>query len=553
MRKSQARLVPQLHGVAAWLASLDPKVFKGILKTDPDVLLQSDVLSTDEASRVGLVENFLTMLDERRIQHPGYEAHWLYRKLAHPSLAGQLRALIKDQSRSLAARQVGIDIAVACEEKALQDDLANIALDQAESLQLRIPAAYAVARLGNSGVRSRMAPLAAGQAGEDPEDELKGCGLRAVWPEHITASKLFALLTPPKRATLYGAYRAFLRKELVEHLKPLDLPLALVWIRDQIPRGVFGDRFESVGDQIMLRAWEQFHLAEVAQPFAEVAALTLGRHYEIGGGGVEQAIGKEESKRRSLVRAIVPLHTDNSKAVVSLCFGRTPIVRSGDVIWMLEELRASQSEETKCLWVRLIFHLFDRGDVQQLSAIVTACEQEPALDAEFSPLLRPVTLDSPQAQKMREDYLQANKWEQGGPTARPPVVPPPHERIATLLDRCEAGDASAWWQLNLEMTLEPDSSHYGSDLELDLTELPGWKAASDVTRTRMVAAAKQYLMVAEPETHSLAGHQDMVPPSSRRLQGLKAPLGRRSSFCREYSPECLGKVGTKRFSPLCPY
>ena len=420
----EGKLVPQLHGVAAWLASREPQIFIETLKTDPDVLLQSDVLSTDEASRAALVEGFLRMLDERKIQHPGYEAHWHYRKLTHPDLVAQLRVPLQDQKRSLVARQAAIDIAAACEVKALQDDLANIALDQSEPLELRIPAAYAVARFGDSAVRSRIMPLAEGEAGEDPGDELKGCGLRAVWPEHITASELFTLLTPPKRATLYGAYRAFLRKGLVEHLKPQDLPLALVWIREQIPNGVFGDRFEGLGDQIMLRAWERFDSAEVAQPFAEVAALTLGRHYEIGDGGVEQAITKEESKRRSLVRAILPLYTDNSKAVVSLYFGRTPIVRSGDVTWMLEELRASQSEKTKSVWARLIFHLFDRGDVQQLSAIVTASEQEPALEAEFSPLLRPVTLDSPQAQKMREDYLEARKWEQRGRPGRPPVSSP---------------------------------------------------------------------------------------------------------------------------------
>jgi len=537
----EGKLVPQLHGVAAWLASMEPKIFKETLKTDPDVLLLSDVLSTDEASRAALVESFLGMLDERRIQHPGYEAHWLYRKLAHPSLAAQLRALIQDQARSLVARQGAIDIAAACEIKALQDDLANIALDQAEPLQLRILAAYAVARLGDPAVRSRMIPLAAGQAGEDPEDELKGCGLRAVWPEHITASELFALLTPPKRATLYGAYRAFLRKGLVEHLKPQDLPLALVWIRDQIPKGVFGDRFEGVGDQIMLRAWERFDSVEVAQPFAEVAALTLGRHYEIGGGGVEQAIGKEESKRRSLVRAILPLYTDNSEAVVRLYFGRTPIVRSGDVIWILEELRASQSEKTKSLWARLIFHLFDRGDVQQLSAIITASEQEPALQAEFSPLLRPVTLDSPEARRMREDYSEAKKWEQGGRQARPPVVPPPQERIATLLDRFESGDASAWWQLNLEMTLEPDSSHYGNDLELDLTELPGWKAASDVTRTRMVAAAKRYLMVADPETQTWLGTKTWHRPAAAGYRALKLLFAEDPAFVGSIPPNIWEK------------
>ena len=547
------KLVPQLHGVAAWLASMEPKFFQETLKTDPDMLLLSDVHLTDEASRVALVESFLRMLDERRIQHPGFVAHRLYRKLAHPGLAAQLRPLIHNPARSLVSRLAAIDIAAACEVKALQDDLARTALDQAHALQLRIRAAYAVAGFGDPAVRSRMMPLAAGQAGADPEDELKGCGLRAVWPDHITASELFALLTPPKRANLYGAYRAFLRKGLVEHLKPQDLPLALMWVRDQVPNGVSTDRFEGLADQIMLRAWERFGSAEVSQPFAEVAVLTLGRKYGITGEGVEHAIGKEESKRRSLVRAILPLYTDTSEAVVSLYFGSAPIVHSGDVIWMIEELRASQSEKTKSLWARLILHLFDGGDAQQVNAIITASEQEPAIETEFSALLRPVTLDSPEAQKMREDYLDAKKLEQNRRQAPPAVVPPPQERIATLLDRFESGDASAWWQLNLEMTLEPDSSFYGNDLELDVTELPGWKAASEITRTRIVTAAKRYLMVADPETQTWLGTNVWHRPAVAGYRALRLLFAEDPPFVESIPADIWKKWAQTVLAHFPPY
>ena len=48
--------------------------------------------------------------------------------------------------------------------------------------------------------------------------------------------------------------------------------------------------------------------------------------------------------------------------------------------------------------------------------------------------------------------------------------------------------STAWWKLNLEMTLESDSKYYGSDLIADLTTLPGWRDADDGTRARIVAA-----------------------------------------------------------------
>jgi predicted NACHT family NTPase len=50
----QGRLVPQLHETAAWLASMSPEVFRSITNTDPEVLLRSDVASTDLKDKTAL-------------------------------------------------------------------------------------------------------------------------------------------------------------------------------------------------------------------------------------------------------------------------------------------------------------------------------------------------------------------------------------------------------------------------------------------------------------------------------------------------------------------
>lgn len=523
----EQRVVPQLHGVTAWLAAIDPKVFAKVSKTDPDVLLLSDVLSVDEASRAALVESFLRMLDERRIQFPGFGTHWLYRKLAHPNLATQLGAFIHDQTRTLVAWREAIDIATACEVKALQDDLANIALDQSRPLELRTSAAHAVAHLGDSATKAKMKPLAAGQAGEDPEDELKGCGLRAVWPEHITATELFAFLTPPKRANLYGAYRAFLRQELVDHLEPQHLPLAFVWIRDQITKGVFADSFEELADEIMSRAWEHLESPEVLDSFARTAVLRLERMYAIGGDTIAKKIqgvsSADGSKRRSLVRAMVPLFAEAGKAVVSLCYHRTPLVRSGDALWMIGELLGATSANTKRVWARLIRHVLDWRVAEQFEAVIAA-RDEPLLAEELSRLLEPVVLGSPEAQRMKDEYLEAQKWQEGRSHDRPLVEPPPQERIAVLLDRFESGDTSAWWQLNLAMTLEPNSPRYGDEVDVDLEKLPGWKAAGEITRARIMAAARRYLVLADPETQRWLGTNIWYRPAVAGYRALKLLL-----------------------------
>ena len=107
-----------------------------------------------------------------------------------------------------------------------------------------------------------------------------------------------------------------------------------------------------------------------------------------------------------------------------------------------------------------------------------------------------------------------------------------------MLDRFESGNASAWWQLNLEMTLEPNSSYYGPDLELDLRELPGWRAATEITRTRMVTAAKRYLMVADPETQTWLGTKIWHRPAVAGYRALRLLLAEEPAFV-ESIPEAI--------------
>lgn len=53
------KLIPQLHETAAWLASMKLGVLQEIVKTDPDILLQTDV-PTDAEFRASILDNLLT-------------------------------------------------------------------------------------------------------------------------------------------------------------------------------------------------------------------------------------------------------------------------------------------------------------------------------------------------------------------------------------------------------------------------------------------------------------------------------------------------------------
>lgn len=168
--------------------------------------------------------------------------------------AEQLRSYISDHTRGLIVRRVAIEIAEACQLQPVQDEFVAVALDPSESISIRVEAASALCEVGNEEAKARVKPLAKGEAGDDPEDRLKGWGLKAAWPGHMTAKELFELLSPPKRDGFIGAYQMFLTHDLLEHLEPSDLPAALEWGEKQGSMHELPYHFRDLVKGILLKA-----------------------------------------------------------------------------------------------------------------------------------------------------------------------------------------------------------------------------------------------------------------------------------------------------------
>ena len=217
---AEGKLVPQLHETAAWLAGMVPQVFREIMKTDPEVLLRSDVATAHVKDRAALVEALLKRHDEEKLLDSDFAGGARYEKLAHSELARQLEPFIRDRTKGLVVRRVATDIAEACKLLDLISLLVDITLDTSDSLAVRVNAAHAVAQIGDAAVKERLIPLAIGDAGEDPDDELKGYGLRACWPNNIAPKELFSVLTPPKNSHFIGAYHMFIVDQLPKSLRP---------------------------------------------------------------------------------------------------------------------------------------------------------------------------------------------------------------------------------------------------------------------------------------------------------------------------------------------
>jgi hypothetical protein len=391
-----------------------------------------------------------------------------------------------------------------------------------------VNAAYAVNYIGDDITKAKLKPLVVGESGDDPDDELIGCGLQAVWPNHMAAEELFAILTPPKRPTFGGAYQRFLLSDVVQSLTVSDLPTALKWAGEQGSIDELPYAFEKLIDNIMLKAWEHLESPGVLEAFAR-GLLPYLKHYKYIT-TIENALTKDNNKRRQvLVEIMSLLLSDLEEDSLWFAYFSTSFNMSTDMQWMIERLHNEKSKEAQTLWAQLIGEAFDWREPGHFDAIYYASQDNPILADAFAWLLESVRLDSPEAQKMKDNYSRRQELLKRH-TDRPLLEPPPKERVATLLDECETGDIAAWWRLNMEMMLEPDSTRYGDEGESDLTVLSGWKTADVITRARVIEAAKRYILEQDSETHKWLGADTLYRPAYAGYRALRLLLKEDPNF-----------------------
>jgi hypothetical protein len=523
---TQGKIVPQLYETASWVANADSNILTRLLECDPEVLLRGDIASFDVENRKRLVEKLLTLFEQEKLLDRDTRKY--YHKLNHPSLSDQLRPYIRDKNKGFLVRRVAVDIAEACDVKAVLPNLVAVTLDQNDDISTRVNAAYAITRIGDAESKAELRPLVFGGIGDDPEDELKGCALKACWPDTLTAEELFTVLTPPKNPNLVGSYSMFLY-ELLETIEQTlqigDLGFALEWVASSISGAwEYRNDVEQLRNCIMVMGLE--HLLkkpELAKPFAKATAIWLLDYHHIG---VEQQdtylidnIRSDHQRRRLVLAAALELEDLSENKVSYLVLSQTPLATADDIPWLVQKYLESGDEPRKKI-VKLFRWLVNWTDSKYLDDILEARKRIPELQKELS-WLDPVEIDSPEGRKQKAQYLKHLRLEKRLAKHRdqPLLKPPPIERVSALLDTFERGEPDAWWRLNLEMTLKPTSRFYGDELESDLTKLPVWEGADENMRERLVRAAKEYLLHPPEMDLSWLGTNTLNRP---RMAGYRA-------------------------------
>lgn len=493
----QRRLVPQLQETAAWVATPGSELFTHLARVQPDVLLRSDVATADECHKSTLVEALINAFARDSIRGGDRGMYKRLRKLRHQGLAGQLRRHLLDHTLVVGARTKVISIVEACEIAELLPDLAELALNCGEPQAIREMAAAVVGRCEDKKSKERLRPLALGNAGHDPDHELRGAGLIACWPGYLTSDELFSSLVAPKERD-FGFYHLFLLHHLVDKLTMTDLSSALAWAESQPESRGLLYGYSDLIPRILDRAAE-FIGEKAILPALAKALLSRLRKHDFSHGWSLPALAKVlESRpdlRLELVEVMLPFFEDISHDTIKITRWGLRLLFPQDIPWLIECLQNAASPEAQKRYAHLLKNVFYPDDAEQTKAVIEASERSSVLFDVMSYWIKPWSIDSDEAQKARKFYIdeQRHRKELERQRKSKLLSPPPAERLIQMLDLCEAGDGEAWWKLQIWLQVQEDGCWCKKYRHMDIRQLAGWQEAADVTKARMVAAAERYL------------------------------------------------------------
>jgi hypothetical protein len=510
----EERFVPEFRELAVWIAAKCPEILIHLLRREPEVLLRCDMAVLSQQQREDLVAGLLRAFQEKKVvDDSGFYSH--YHKLQHKNLASQLRPWIEGRhTKDPIVRRVAIDIAEACGLKALQQSLLQVALDISEKHYTRAQATWAVVRVGDKAAKLKLKPLALGQAGDDPYDELKGAGLHALWPSHsLSAADLFSHLTPPRDKSFFGFYALFISQELIANLRSQDLPVALrwcQWLNDDEDNGEEEplSRIIETADAVLVKALDHVSRPDVLNELARAVLCRVARYCCIFPGSKHQdefsdRIRSQRETRRKLVKAIIAMPLSSAK---HQDIAARALIQMDDVQWVMDQYDSAEQEARREMWANVLLCRFDEDDAKQSPWVIDKYCTDTTFRSVFARRLSPVDLGSSDARDLRESYRRLHEPQQPPRPVPLPLLSP--EKLQALAVSWGGGNGRAWEILHVNLAQDEERPEIFIGI---MSRLSRWKTLDSQTHTTILAAAVSYLHDYSPPWSPDAPDRTQIP------------------------------------------
>lgn len=498
---------PQLVEVSAWLASMDAAFFRELVGRQPQILLRSDVASASAEDRRRFVEVFLQKLDDGTLNDFDYGLRSRYSRFSHPELPSQLDRIIDDPQRGIIARRVAIDLAEANAVIELENRLLKVAFDVSDNAHIRAQAVAALSKIGSETARRELRPLAIRENINDPDDEVKGWALRAVWPNYITLLEVLKAMTPARNRSLIGAYWAFVSQLEIPALAADEAIASLDWVQEMDSTLAEDRILERLLPRLLRRVWEISNNEAVMDRLANFIlyindSSRLYRLQEMFSGVLSRAdVGT------ALRRLMLKLLEKTPEQAPSIILLRSPFIllEPTDIPWLLEKYRSRTIREAAA--VQLIVNLSFKKPLDELADLFFQADEFPVLKEALAQAYSLSTV-GPYAKHLKEEYRR--KAERPPETEEGLV-----KRIELAIQKVEIGDVWDWWQLNLQFFVSADGSWEShGEFQADLTKTRAWSLLRAELRARVVSLAFRYLSERRANTSRWLGTNTFYRPAA---------------------------------------
>ena len=508
----EAGLRPDLRETAAVLADLDPAFCDTLLDVDPGAALRYGVSGLDDLERERAVEAFL-IAHERgalgfwdRLPHAD--------RLDHPGLAAQLQRWIIDPERYHAARKAALSAAQSARLVELAPLVVEIALDPAQTPELRHLAVLVALDLDPDAATGPLAPLAGPEPGTDAPDADRWVAFAvrgALFPRDLSAAQLGALVVaddqPGASSDVGSAAKRFAQDAIVDADLPDDVLVeGLSWVAAQ-------ESFGGAG-------------RPVADALVEAAFARAPKNTALAGGLARALLGPDskaryhapfdwppdsaprdaprtDPARQAVAAATVHVLADAEiesevwdGPVGPLVHG-LGLLRSSDVPFILDQLATEPSSVVRTVWASALWQLFNPGPYT--GAVLEACFATPTVWELYPIYARhfgAVETSGPAADEQRERDRRDAEMEaervREKVAARPD--PPTQVRVELAVARVLAGEHAAWSAVAGALATNPEREQdFRRLFHDDIGQAPTWAVLSAEERDAVARAAQVFL------------------------------------------------------------
>lgn len=506
-------LTPQLQQLAAWMTHSNRHLREMVLKADPSLLFDGSVLTDDEVAFGDIFDEIVLLVEKHKFSIYEYRRIRSYGKLAHKLLLEKLRAILQDQQRVPAVRQFASDVAAACNLVPKMPELLTISLNRGENYEVRQNAANAIRDSVSDEMKVGLLPLMDGENPEDVDDEMKGIALHCAIDLNRTAGSLIDVLTEEKRSNYSGAYAHALRRFENMEVSADDVPLIIAWLRKQLDT----DSLEYSWDSVVFHIFSKVALAVVESnccwsKFGAIAWLALSKHRKLSSSqntrSFDDALGLDGlgERRRKMFVALLTAADGDARLTASTLFHGAGLLKYEDGPFLIG-LYGSQS--TSGFAREILAHIFNYFPTEANAAVRDWLLDSAGPHAERpDSLLRNVLgasfttieLHSEQADTLRH-YHSLPKRNSELPVQK--QRPKTRDLLMSSLAASEAGAPGHWLNMISHVRYSDDFEGYSSPAP-EVTASPLWKVLDDVSRSKVVTAARAYLRHGRPVEEALA-------------------------------------------------